>query len=33
MRLYRLVSRLWRRPAAVAPSGVAATEAKGGDPA
>ncbi len=33
MRLYRLVSRLWRRPDTVKPVGIAATEAKGGDPA
>jgi branched-chain amino acid transport system permease protein len=33
MRLYRRVSRLWRRPAAVKPAGITATEAKGGDPA
>jgi branched-chain amino acid transport system permease protein len=33
MKLYGLISRLWRRPTAAKPAGVAATEAKGGDPA
>jgi branched-chain amino acid transport system permease protein len=33
MRLYRLVSRSRRRPAAVTPADIAAAEAKGGDPA
>ena len=33
MRLYRLVSRLWRRPDTVRPADIAAVEAKGGDPA